>query len=77
MMKANEIGETSSRSRISYYSAPGMNRGVAILDFFIRVLAIIGTLASAIAMGTTNQTLPLLNQFIRFRAKYTDLPAFT
>ncbi|KAM7510081.1 hypothetical protein LguiB_008956 [Lonicera macranthoides] len=55
----------------------GVNRGLAILDFILRVVAITGTLASAIAMGTTNQTLPFFSQFIRFRAKYTDLPSFT
>lgn len=55
----------------------GVSRGVAILDFILRVVAITGTLASAIAMGTTDQTLPFFSQFIRFRAKYTDLPSFT
>ncbi|KAK3007623.1 hypothetical protein RJ639_014109 [Escallonia herrerae] len=54
-----------------------VNRGIAILDFILRIVAIVGTLGSAIAMGTTNQTLPFFTQFIRFRAKYTDLPSFT
>ncbi|CDP02250.1 unnamed protein product [Coffea canephora] len=52
-------------------------RGAAVVDFFLRVVAIIATLGSAIAMGTTNETLPFFTQFIRFRAKYTDLPMFT
>ncbi|PWA51887.1 casparian strip membrane protein 1 [Artemisia annua] len=57
--------------------APPANRGIAILDFFLRLIAIIGTLASAIAMATTNQTLPFFSQFVRFRAKFNDLPSFT
>ncbi|KAJ9548852.1 hypothetical protein OSB04_021395 [Centaurea solstitialis] len=55
--------------------APPANRGIAILDFFLRIIAIIGTLAGAIAMATTNQTLPFFAQFIRFRAKFNDLPS--
>ncbi|XP_042497918.1 casparian strip membrane protein 3-like [Macadamia integrifolia] len=55
----------------------GMNKGVSILDFILRIVAIIGTLASAIAMGTTNQTLPFFTQFIQFKAQYSDLPTFT
>lgn len=55
----------------------GVKRGVAILDFFLRIVAIIATLASAIAMGTTDESLPFFTQFIRFRAKYNDLPMFT
>ncbi|GJY19513.1 casparian strip membrane protein 1 [Tanacetum coccineum] len=57
--------------------APPANRGIAILDFILRIIAIVGTLASAIAMATTNQTLPFFSQFVRFRAKFNDLPSFT
>ncbi|KAA8530386.1 hypothetical protein F0562_005095 [Nyssa sinensis] len=53
------------------------NRGISILDFILRLIAIIGTLGSAIAMGTTDETLPFVTQFNRFRAKYDDLPMFT
>ncbi|XP_073127876.1 casparian strip membrane protein 1 [Henckelia pumila] len=55
----------------------GVNRGVAVIDFILRIVALIATLASAIAMGTTDETLPFFTQFIRFRAKYNDLPMFT
>ncbi|KAH6830398.1 hypothetical protein C2S53_007564 [Perilla frutescens var. hirtella] len=66
-----ELGSGSS-------SSPGQaNRGVAVLDFILRVVGIVATLASAIAMGTTNESLPFFTQFIRFRAKYNDLPTFT
>ncbi|PIN04437.1 hypothetical protein CDL12_18592 [Handroanthus impetiginosus] len=52
-------------------------RGVAIIDFVLRIVALIATLASAISMGTTNESLPFFTQFIKFRAKYNDLPTFT
>lgn len=55
--------------------APPANRGIAILDFFLRLIAITGTLAGAIAMATTNQTLPFFSRFVRFRAKFNDLPS--
>ena len=55
----------------------GANKGVSVLDFILRLIATIATLASAIAMGTTNETLPFFTQFIRFRAKFDDLPTFT
>lgn len=73
-MKADavELGEGKSSAKRG-----ALNRGVSILDFILRVVAILGTLGSAIAMGTTNQTLPFVTQFVRFRAEYNDLPMFT
>ncbi|KAH9626177.1 hypothetical protein KSS87_017701 [Heliosperma pusillum] len=68
-----EAGETS-KATIGSRSA---NRGLGILDLVFRVVAGLATLASAIAMGTTNETLPFFTQFIRFRAEYSDLPTFT
>ncbi|KAF8399501.1 hypothetical protein HHK36_015367 [Tetracentron sinense] len=74
-MKAGalELGQASIGS------APrrGVNKGVSILDFILRLVALIGTLGSAIAMGTTDETLPFFTQFIRFKAQYDDLPTFT
>ncbi|KAF3329179.1 Casparian strip membrane protein 3 [Carex littledalei] len=54
-----------------------INKGYSIMDLIFRVVAIIGTLGSAISMGTTNETLPFFTQFIRFKAQYDDLPTFT
>ncbi|GAU14139.1 hypothetical protein TSUD_169640 [Trifolium subterraneum] len=54
-----------------------MKRGVGVIDFILRLIAIVATLASAIAMGTTDETLPFFTQFIRFRAKYDDLPTLS
>lgn len=70
---ALEMGSEAAKG-----SASGpANRGAAVVDFFLRIVAIIATFGSAIAMGTTNETLPFFTQFIRFRAKYNDLPMFT
>lgn len=54
----------------------GVNRGVSILDFILRIVAATGTLGSAIAMGTTHETLPFFTRFIQFKAEYDDLPTF-
>lgn len=74
-MKAGalELGEGSKTS----IPRGGVNRGISILDFILRLITIIGTLGSAIAMGTTNETLPFFTQFTQFRAEYDDLPTFT
>ena len=68
-----QLGEAKSSSS----SRRGVNKGLSILDFVLRLIGIVGTLASAIAMGTTNETLPFFTRFIRFRAEYDDLPTFT
>ncbi|KAL6187708.1 hypothetical protein ACLB2K_039103 [Fragaria x ananassa] len=54
-----------------------VSRVLSVLDFILRVVAALGTLASAIAMGTSRQTLPFVAQFARFKANYNDLPTFT
>ncbi|KAK6129178.1 hypothetical protein DH2020_037082 [Rehmannia glutinosa] len=71
-MAGLELGAKDSGSAESR-----VHRGVAVLDFILRLVALIATLASAIAMGTTDESLPFFTQFIRFRAKYNDLPTFT
>ncbi|KAL8172355.1 hypothetical protein V2J09_024159 [Rumex salicifolius] len=51
-------------------------KGVSLLDLVLRVVALIATFASAVAMASTSQTLPFFTQLLRFRARYTDLPTF-
>ncbi|KAL3511107.1 hypothetical protein ACH5RR_030508 [Cinchona calisaya] len=53
------------------------SRGISIFDLILRIVAIVGTFGSAVAMGTTNQTLPFFNQFIEFQAQYDDFTTFT
>ncbi|KAI3467322.1 hypothetical protein Pfo_023985 [Paulownia fortunei] len=54
----------------------GVSRGISILDLVLRVVAIVGTLGSAVAMGTTDETLPFSTQAVIFQAQYDDIPAF-
>ncbi|KAL0003833.1 hypothetical protein SO802_011394 [Lithocarpus litseifolius] len=68
-----EAGETSKRLT----STQGVTRGLSIVDLILRIIAAIGTLGSAVAMGTTNETLPFFTQFVQFSAQYNDLPTFT
>nr|P0DH80.1 RecName: Full=Casparian strip membrane protein 1; Short=PtCASP1 [Pinus taeda] len=51
-------------------------RGLAILDFLLRLLAIGATLSAAIAMGTNNETLKFFTQFFQFNARFYNLSAF-
>ncbi|XP_051122183.1 casparian strip membrane protein 1-like [Andrographis paniculata] len=51
-------------------------RGASILDLIFRVLAVFGTLGSALAMATTDQTLPFSTQAVLFQAQYDDIPTF-
>ncbi|XP_057484956.1 casparian strip membrane protein 3-like [Actinidia eriantha] len=55
----------------------GLYRGISITDLVLRAVAVIGTLASAVAMGTTDETLPFSTPFVQFKAEYNDLPTFT
>ena len=68
-----EAGETSKRLT----STQGVTRGLSIVDLILRIIAAIGTLGSAVEMGTTNETLPFFTQFVQFSAQYNDLPTFT
>ena len=72
-----EHGESSKAPLVLAPVAAGVSRAVSIADVFLRFLAIVATIASAISMGTTNETLPFFTQFIQFEAKYSDLPSFT
>lgn len=69
--EAGEVSEDGDAPK----TAP--SRGISKVDLVMRVVAAIATFGSAIAVGTTNQTLPLFTRFIRFKARYQDLPAFS
>ncbi|QCD90411.1 hypothetical protein DEO72_LG4g1366 [Vigna unguiculata] len=53
----------------------GVRRGLSIMDFILRIVAAVATLGAALAMATTNETLPFATQFIKFRAQFDDLPS--
>lgn len=67
----------ASKHSISSSSRRVNNRGLSIMDFILRIIAAVGTLASAAAMGTTDQTLPFSTLFVQFTAQYNDLPTLT
>nr|GME11215.1 casparian strip membrane protein 2-like [Ipomoea batatas] len=54
----------------------GWRRGVAVLDFILRLCALVAALAAAVTMATSDQSLPFFSQFFQFQASYDDLPAF-
>ncbi|OEL35209.1 hypothetical protein BAE44_0003775 [Dichanthelium oligosanthes] len=72
--------ETSAKAAALKVSSSGgraASRVLAVLDLILRFVAMIATVGSAVAMGTTNQTLSFFTQFLRFKAQYDDLPTLT
>ncbi|KAI4328469.1 hypothetical protein L6164_020821 [Bauhinia variegata] len=57
---AIEAGEVSKGA----VPRKGMKRGLSILDFVLRIMAGVATLASAVAKGTTQERLPFATQFV-------------
>lgn len=53
-----------------------MKKGVGIIDFVLRLGAIVSALAAAATMGTSDQSLPFFTQFFQFEASYDDMPTF-
>ncbi|KAF0935224.1 hypothetical protein E2562_031261 [Oryza meyeriana var. granulata] len=73
-----EASKTSARTVVIGSSRGGAaSRALSVVDLILRVVAVVATVGSAIAMGTTNQTLPFFTQFLRFKAQYSDLPTLT
>ncbi|KAJ7976163.1 CASP-like protein [Quillaja saponaria] len=54
----------------------GWKKGVAIIDFLLRLGAIGSALGAAASMGTSDEILPFFTQFFQFEASYDDLPTF-
>ncbi|XP_045815900.1 casparian strip membrane protein 2 [Trifolium pratense] len=76
-MKVSEV-ESGEISKGSSSSSPSkrMKRGLAIMDFILRIFAATSTLGSAVSMGTAKQTMPFATRFVRFKVVYHDLPTF-
>ncbi|XP_028795508.1 casparian strip membrane protein 1-like [Neltuma alba] len=55
----------------------GSKKGLAIMDFILRLGAIAAALGAAATMGTAEQTLPFVTQFFQFEASYDSFPTFT
>ncbi|KAJ7971606.1 CASP-like protein [Quillaja saponaria] len=54
----------------------GWKKGIAIVDFLLRLGAIGSALAATATMGTSDEILPFFTQFFQFEASYDDLPTF-
>ncbi|XP_027366973.1 casparian strip membrane protein 1 [Abrus precatorius] len=54
----------------------GWKKGVAIMDFILRLGAIAASLGAAATMGTSDQTLPFFTQFFQFEASYDSFSTF-
>ncbi|CAN6555747.1 unnamed protein product [Malus baccata var. baccata] len=54
----------------------GWKKAIAVLDFILRLGATAAALGAAIAMGSSDETLPFFTQFFQFSASYDDLPTF-
>ena len=54
----------------------GWKKGVAIMDFILRLGAIAAALGAAATMGTSDQTLPFFTQFFQFEASYDSFTSF-
>ncbi|KAM7262900.1 hypothetical protein ACFE04_000583 [Oxalis oulophora] len=51
-------------------------RVFGVINFVLRVCAMIPAIAAAAVMGTSGETLPFFTQFFQFQASYDDLPTF-
>lgn len=54
----------------------GWKKGIAIMDFILRLGAIAAALGAAATMGMSDQTLPFFTQFFQFEASYDSFTAF-
>ncbi|PRQ19405.1 putative casparian strip membrane protein [Rosa chinensis] len=54
----------------------GWKKGVAVLDFILRLGATAAALGAALTMASSEQTLPFFTQFFQFSAGYDDMPTF-
>ena len=54
----------------------GWKKGVAIMDFILRLGAIASALGAAATMATSDETLPFFTQFFQFEASYDSFSTF-
>ncbi|XP_058747964.1 casparian strip membrane protein 2-like [Vicia villosa] len=54
----------------------GWKKGIAIMDFILRLGAIASSLGASITMATSDQILPFFTQFFQFEASYDSFTTF-
>ncbi|KAL4339083.1 hypothetical protein AHAS_Ahas12G0274700 [Arachis hypogaea] len=55
----------------------GWKKGLAIMDFILRLGAVAAALGAAATMATADQTLPFFTQYFQFEASYDSFTTFT
>ncbi|XP_061347744.1 casparian strip membrane protein 4-like [Gastrolobium bilobum] len=69
----------SAKGRAAIVAAPkpgGWKKGIAIMDFILRLGAIASAIGAAATMATSDETLPFFTQFFQFQARYDSFPTF-
>ncbi|GAU22368.1 hypothetical protein TSUD_106960 [Trifolium subterraneum] len=70
------VAATVVSTKATPHPKGGIKKGIAILDFILRLGAIGSTLGAAAVMGNNEQILPFFTQFLQFHAQWTDFPMF-
>ena len=55
----------------------GWKKGMAIVDFVLRLGAASAAFSASTAVGQAEEVLPFFTQFLQFHVQYTDLPTLT
>ncbi|KAK7345306.1 hypothetical protein VNO77_15907 [Canavalia gladiata] len=74
-----DVPETSKNVKGRAISNPrpsGWKKGIAIMDFILRLGAIASALGAAATMATSDETLPFFTQFFQFEASYDSFSTF-
>ncbi|WJX11470.1 hypothetical protein P8452_02083 [Trifolium repens] len=70
----------NENEKAALISAPqrqgGWKKGIAIMDFILRLGAIAASFGAAITMATSDQILPFFTQFFQFEASYDSFSTF-
>ncbi|XP_054790427.1 casparian strip membrane protein 1-like [Prosopis cineraria] len=74
--KSHVAGKAKAAMSVAPREGAGWKKGIAIMDFILRLGAIASALGAAAAMATADQTLPFFTQFFQFEAGYDDFPTF-
>ncbi|XP_057428367.1 casparian strip membrane protein 4-like [Lotus japonicus] len=75
-----DVPESSKAAKAVSVATPirpgGWKKGIAIVDFVLRLGAIAAALGAATTMATADQTLPFFTQFFQFEASYDSFTTF-
>ncbi|XP_028795537.1 casparian strip membrane protein 1-like [Neltuma alba] len=72
----SDAGKAKAPMLVAPRDQGGWKKGMAIMDFVLRLGGIASALGAAAAMATADQILPFFTQFLQFEAGYDDFPTF-